>query len=397
MRSYCLFALTLIACSLTSGQAQHHHSETASEAFDVTKLPPAVKIPGLGQSHIAIQTKSAEAQQWFDQGLALLHSFWDYEASRSFEQAVRLDPDCAMCQWGLYRALSFGGHDKEAKAALAKAKELMPKASEHEQFYLRAAVQDQEDDDKGEKNSTRYREEMQKLIDKYPDDVEAKLFLIDGGLKWGYDSEGEPRPDTLYTQSMLRDILNAHPDNAAANHYYIHAVEASKHPEWALESALRLGQLAPGSGHMVHMPGHIFYRIGDYDRARETFLAALKVDEDYMQREHVAVRNDWNYAHNISYLISACAEEGRLHEGQELLSRLRGIADDPDASNNPFFYVLQISATQARLNTRFAQWQQVIDAPLNFGVPDAKLDAFARRLPRWPARLRARHAGTGRR
>ena len=378
MRPIRVLPAVLLACSLLFAQTPHHHADESSPEMDLSKLPPAVKIEGLGQSHIAITTKSPEAQQWFDQGLALLHSFWDYEALRSFEQAVRLDPDCALCHWGLYRALSFGNQEQAAKVELAKAKELMAKASEHERFYILAAVNEREDKDKGKDNTTAYRDEMHKLIDRYPDDVEAKLFLIDGGLDWGYKPDGDPRPDTIYTQTMLRDILHAEPRNAAANHYYIHAVEDSQHPEWALGSADLLGTLAPASGHMVHMPGHIYYRVGNYEKARQTFLAALKVDEDYMQREHLTPRDDWNYAHNISYLISTCAEEGRLEEAETLLSRLKGLSDDPDRSDNPPFYIFQIAATEARLSIRFAQWGRVIDHPLNFGVADSELNAFAR-------------------
>ncbi len=369
----CLCAL---ACCLAFAQS-HHHTGGVSTEIDISKLPSPEKIAGLGHSHISITTKSPEAQQWFDQGLALLHSFWDYEAMRAFEQSIRLDPDCAMCHWGMYRALSFADHEKAEKAELAKAKELLPKVSEHEQFYIRAAVNAQDDKDKGKEKSTAYRDEMHKLIDRYPDDVEAKLFLIDGGLSWGYQADGDPFADTIYAQSLLHEMLHADPRNAAANHYYIHAVEASKHPEWALDSANILGQLAPASSHMVHMPGHIYYRVGDYDKARLTFLEALKVDEEYMRRQHVPPANDWNYAHNISYLISTCAEEGRLHEAQTLLSRLHGLADNPDESDSPFFYVFQIGATGARLNIRFAQWQAVIEHPLTYGVPDGALNPFA--------------------
>ncbi len=376
MRVFAIVLLAAFCCAAALAQSQHHHSGQSSADIDVSKLPPPQKIAGLGQSHIAIATKSPEAQQWFDQGVNLLHSFWDYEALRAFEQSIRLDPDCAMCHWGLYRALDFANHDKQAKAQLAKAKELMPKASEHEQYYIRAAVKQQEDKDKGKDNSTAYRDEMHKLIDKYPEDVEAKLFLIDGGLEWGYTPAGDPRPDTIYAQSMLRDILHDDPRNAAANHYYIHAVESSRHPEWALDSAKILGTLAPDSGHMVHMPGHIYYRIGDYEQARLTFLKALDVDATYMERQHVSVQNDWNYAHNISYLISACAEAGRLREGQKLLARLEGVGSNPDQTDNPHFYIFQIGATGARLDIRFAQWQRVIDHPLTYGVADTEVNPF---------------------
>ena len=371
-----LFAASLFVCFAVA-QAHHHQADQTAPEIDLAKLPAPVRMDGIGHSHIEITTKSKEAQQWFDQGIALLHCFWDYEAMRAFEQSIRLDADCAMCHWGLYRALDFADRKKAAQAELAKAKELMPKASDHEQYYIRAATKQQEDKDKGNNKSTAYRDEMQKLIVKYPDDVEAKLFLIDGGLEWGYDEQGDPRRDTIYVQTMLREMIHADPQNAAAHHYYIHAVESGAHPEWALDSASVLGNLAPASSHMVHMPGHIYYRVGDYEKARQSFLSALDVDQQYMQRQHVSPKDDWNYAHNISYLISACAEAGRLHEAQTLLARLEGLSDNPDHSDSPGFYVFQIAATGARLDIRFAQWQRVIDRPISFGVPDAEVNPFA--------------------
>ena len=123
--------------------------------------------------------------------------------------------------------------------------------------------------------------------------------------------KGDPLPRAIYSRAMLRDLLYEHPDSAAAHHYWIYAVEPSAHPEWALESAQKLAQLAPASGHMVHMPGHIFYKLGDYERARQSFLASKRVDEDYMARQRVSLADDWNYEHNLSYLIADCAEEGR--------------------------------------------------------------------------------------
>jgi tetratricopeptide (TPR) repeat protein len=317
---------------------------------DLAKLPAPQHIEGIGHSQIAITTKSPEAQEWFDQGLALLHCFWDYEALRAFERAVRLDPDCAMCHWGLSRALAFqAGTDDKVKQELSRAKELAPKTSDHEQRYIRAYAASQ-DEKRDEFTST-----MEALIDRYPDDIEAKLLLAFHS-NGGYDNNGDPRSGALYAQMLLKNILRDHPDNAAPNHYWIHAMEGSGHPEWALESAEKLGRLAPASGHMVHMPGHIFYRLGDYERARQIFLAALRVDQDYMANQHVAARDDWNYGHNLSYLIADCAEEGRYTEAREHARSLQGLANDPDRSVSPWRSVLQIGSTEARLAIRFANW-----------------------------------------
>src|SRR6185437_8090552 len=133
-----LIAFLLFSSALAFGQNPHHHA-TEAVRIDLAKLPAPQHLDGIGHAHLAITTRSAEAQQWFDQGLALLHCFWDYEALRAFEQAVRLDPDCAMCHWGLYRALNFrGGDPKQAKKELASAKELSTNVSDREQRYIRA-------------------------------------------------------------------------------------------------------------------------------------------------------------------------------------------------------------------------------------------------------------------
>jgi len=369
----CLLFFLFLA---TFAFAQHQHTaDPESARIDLAKLPPPQHIDGLGKAHIAITTKSPEAQQWFDQGLAALHCFWDYEAMRAFEQAVRLDPDCAMCHWGLARALESRGGEKELqKTELKKASDLASKVSEHEQRYIRAdAAAAEKKDDEGE---AAYAKEMEALIDRYPDDLDARL-LYGLSLNHGYTTDGEPRPGSLYGQSVLQRILEQHPDNAAANHYWIHAVESS-HPEWAIPSAQRLGTLAPGSGHMVHMPGHIYYRVGDYERGRQIFLDAMRVDREYMDRQHVAQKDDWNYVHNIAYLIADCAEEGRYQEAQEHARLLQGSYSDPDHSGAPNFYVLQIATTEERLAIRFADWDSAIQHPLQFGVPDSKLSVWAR-------------------
>lgn len=343
--------------------------------IDLAQLPPPEKIQGIGDAHIPVTAKSPEAQQWFDQGLALLHCFWFYEAERAFEQAARLDPDCAMCHWGLFQALDSNGDHEQGMTELSRAKELASKATDREQRYIRATAVQQEK--KGEEATQAFIHEMEALETHYPDDVQAKLFLA-AELLNGYDSTGDPRPGALYGQALLRNLLRDYPENAAANHYWIHAVEAGDHPEWALESAEKLGKLAPGSGHVVHMPGHVFYRLGDYERARQVFLEAERVDRDYMTKQHVSVRDDWNYAHNLSYLTADCAEAGRYREALQHAAELQGLADDPDESDNPGFYILQIGSSAERLAIRYGLWAEAIRQPIDFGVADAKLGVAAR-------------------
>ncbi|SRR5579871_45564 len=367
----------ILLLGVVSFAQTHQHAPPASEStVDLEHLPAPQHIDGIGHSHIAITTKSPEAQQWFDQGLALLHCFWDYEALRAFEQAVRLDPDCAMCHWGVSNAVAFRGSAKEqAKSEMKKAHELAAKATDREQRYIRAYFESQEKD--GEEGSKAFDHEMSALIDRYPDDLEAKLLLA-GARLGGYDVKGDPRPGALGTQAMLREILRDHPDNAAANHYWIHAVESSGHPEWAIPAAEKLGKLAPSSGHMVHMPGHIFYRVGDYERAREIFLDAVRVDREYMERQHVALSDDWNYQHNIAYLMADLAEAGRYREAQEFAAKLMSFNKTVEKPDEFGFYVLQIEPAENRLAIRFGDWDRVIAHPMPLEVSQPEIGGVFR-------------------
>ncbi len=291
------------------------------------KLPAPLKMTGLGNSHIAIKAMP-EAQFWFDQGLNELHDFWDYESLRSFEQAVRVDPNCAMCYWGLYYALVFrnSGGSGYSQQALANAVRLKGHAGKAGQLYIEAAVAS-EDAAKaaqgGRPNNDKEVAVWRVLVKKYPGDVQAKVFLAESVID-GYDENGEPKKGTKEAITILQSVLKTNPDDSAANHYWIHAVEASAHPEQALRSATILASLAPSSGHMVHMPGHIFYRVGDYAQAEHWFAASTAVDEAYMRGQHVVVDDDWNYVHNLMYGVANLMEEGKLAEAVTLSGKLPG-------------------------------------------------------------------------
>jgi tetratricopeptide (TPR) repeat protein len=324
------------------------------------------RLEGIGTSHLQITTQSAEAQAWFDQGLRLLHCFWDFEAHRAFQEAARLDPEAAMAWWGV--AQSTGGYkamEDETNAAAAKAQALLPKVSEHEQFYIRAQKEDLKKD-----GHDAWLAEMQNLIDKYPADVDAKLFLS-LNMTYGYDTEGRPGKDSIYAQMLIQDVLHEHPDSAAANHYMIHALESSLHAEDAAPNADALARLATGSGHMIHMPGHIYYRAGQYDRARDSFLASKKFDEEYMQREKVGTVDDWNYAHNLSYLIASDAESGRYQEALELANLLDHLPASPFLGKGVPAHVITVGGTAVRLRMRFGDYQAAIDHPIKLGFDES--------------------------
>ncbi|HYL73014.1 MAG TPA: tetratricopeptide repeat protein [Bryobacteraceae bacterium] len=364
-------ALFFVAFSLA---AQNTHKGHVARDYKMTEMPPPPRIAGIGDSHLTITTKSPKAQAFFDQGLNLLHCFWDFEAYRAFKEAARLDPNAAMAYWGIAETVSDYSAMKDTKtAALDKAKALLEKVSDHEQYYIRAQ-QAQQDEDNGEKD---YREEMEALIDKYPDDIDAKLFLAIHS-SYGYGKkDGKPQDNTIYARMLVNDVLASHPNSGAAHHYRIHLLEASTHPQDALADADALAKLVPGSGHMVHMPGHIYYRLGDYDRARQSFLDSLKVDADYMQREKVGTLDDWNYAHNLSYLIANDAESGRLREALEMAARLEKLPANPFLAKGSPMHVITVGGSAARLNIRFANWQAIVDHPINIGLDPSVAGAAA--------------------
>ena len=289
------------------------------------KLSVPVKMIGIGNSHLAI-TSTPEAQVWFDQGLNLLHDFWDYESTKAFEQAVRVDPNCAMCYWGLYRALMFrtSTPTSYSEQALASAIRLENKSRKNERLYIAAAMTENDaakGAGDGNGDNAKAIAVWRSLVKNSPADLQAKIFLA-GSLRDGYDENGEPKKGTKEGNAILEEVLKVAPNDSAANHYWIHAMEPSLHPELALQSATLLASLAPASGHMVHMPGHIFYRVGDYAQAEHWFAASTAVDEQYMQTQHVDVDDDWNYVHNLMYGIANLMEEGKLQEATTLSRKL---------------------------------------------------------------------------
>jgi tetratricopeptide (TPR) repeat protein len=313
-----LFIAGLLAGNSSSQQAQHNMAEM-EPVPPPEQLPAPVRMEGIGNSHITIKA-TPEAQAWFDQGLNLLHDFWDYESEKAFEQSVRVDPRCAMCWWGLAQAegLHHSPAWAYAKTALAEAARLGDHASGSDKLYIKAAQAESAAKDGDHAQAT---EIYRKLVRKYPHDTQARIFLAES-LSDGYDESGEPKSGQKECISILEGVLKDRPNDSAANHYWIHAIEPGNHPERALNSAALLAGLAPNSGHMVHMPGHIYYRVGNYPEAEKWFTASMNTDERYMREQHVSPDYDWNYVHNMMYAIANLMEQGRLADANALSDHL---------------------------------------------------------------------------
>jgi tetratricopeptide (TPR) repeat protein len=373
------------------------HSMGVQDEMPPDKLPAPQKLSGIGNVHIQI-TATPEAQMWFNQGLNLFHDFWDYESLRAFEQGVRVDPQCAMCYWGLYQTGTafHSTANYYANQALTKAANLKGHVSKAERLYIdasvahAAALKSAKQDGKPD-----YSTEVQlwrKLVRNNRTDTQAQIFLAEA-LMDGYNDAGEPRAGQKEALAILQSVLKNEPENSAANHYWIHAVEASPHPEQALRSAEMLGSLAPTSGHIVHMPGHIFYRMGDYARAQKSFEASMEADESYMQAQHVRPDDDWNYVHNLMYAVANLMEEGQLQKATAFSGKLTGARGQLETTLYPGSPRDSISRLDPRLPValRTANWAQALEL-LRASEPPAELPNLvflARQLTDFAAGMQA--------
>ncbi|HRH45190.1 MAG TPA: tetratricopeptide repeat protein, partial [Pyrinomonadaceae bacterium] len=177
-----------------------------------------------------------------------------------------------------------------------------------------------------------------------------------------YLPDGRPRDGKIYGQMILRNLLATHPNSIAVHHYWIHAVENSSRPEDALASCEKLEKLAPNSGHLIHMPGHIYYRLGMYEKARQAFLRSLEFDLKYMKGQKIHPINNWNYTHNLDYLVANSAEEGRYQEAVHYAKMLAEVpSDDKRLKATGLGYLLYGGYTAlTRVQMRFGMWDEAI-------------------------------------
>ena len=377
-----------------------HNMADMQPVLPPEQLPAPIPMTGIGNAHIAI-TASPEAQQWFDQGLNLMHDFWDYESVKAFEQSVRVDPKCAMCWWGLAQAQGFrnGSRKSYAKDALEKAVKLADHDTEQETLYIQAAQADAAVKNESKHGANKQQVAiLRELVAKAPKDTQARLSLA-LALEDGYDKNREPKKGQREAIAMLESILRDVPNDSATNHYWIHAIEPGNHPEQAIQSAALLASLAPTSGHMVHMPGHIYYRVGNYAEAERWFSASMAADEHYMQEQHVGPDDDWNYAHNMMYSIANLMEQGRLADANALSDHLAAARGQLSAS----LYIWSARDQLARISRRLpvalrvGDWDAVLtmlnDANLPKGDKAANLRFFAAELTDYAKGMKALDAG----
>jgi tetratricopeptide (TPR) repeat protein len=280
----------------------------------------------LGTITYKISTANPEAQKYFDQGLRLAYAFNHAEARRAFRKAQKLDPDCAMCYWG--EALVLGPHVNmvmmedavaPAWAALTKAKALANRASASEQALIGALSARYIDNPKADRAplDKAYADAMGRVAAQFPNDIEIATLYAEALMDlspWDYWKPGgvEPHPQSVNIVPTLERVLAKDPNHAGAIHLYIHAVEASDRPERAEPYADRLVGKMPGAGHMVHMPSHIFYRVGRYKEALDTNIQAVAVDEQYLKETGAppGVYRLGYYPHNVHFVLATAQMSG---------------------------------------------------------------------------------------
>jgi tetratricopeptide (TPR) repeat protein len=331
---------------------------------------------GYGGYHRAISTQSAEAQRWFDQGLQLLYGFNHDEAIRSFRRAAELDPSCGMAWWGVAYANGLHINKPEMTEAASKAgwdaaQEALKRvegAAPVEQGLIRAVAQryawpvpaDRKPLDEA------YAQAMAAVWKAFPKDADVGALYAESLMDlqpWDYWTlAGEPKGRALLIVAVLENVMLLDPQHPGGNHFYIHAVEASKSPERAVAASERLSKLVPGSGHLVHMPSHIWIRTGRYGDAADTNARAIAADRAYFA---VAPPPDFYslyFAHNIHFLAYATMMEGRFAAALEAARTLE--REVPDRFVQDHTKVADgLMPVALHVLLRFGKWQAILDEP----------------------------------
>lgn len=339
---------------LSAGDAYKQGHSHRGPAYDVGPREKPWEMKHIGHTPFPITHKNAEVQKWFDQGVALLHSFWDYEAERAFRWCLKLEPENAMCYWGLARAAGgerAGGFVREA----AKRKH---KVTERERLYieaLEAQVLPETLRDRGPMNfderRRKYRRALETLVVKYPDDVEAKALLA-------YANMGD---DRFGVELMIRQVLAIDAEHPGAHHYRIHNWNYHE-PEQALESCARYGKIASGIGHALHMPGHVYSTVGMWHEAAISMDSATRVEKQYMKDRLTFPFNNWNYGHNRAYLSYIQEQLGMAAAAIFGARQLIDAPLDPQAnSDNTYSSHSQGINSMIRALVKFERWNELLD------------------------------------
>ena len=353
MRRIFLAGLILTAVAVAQPKDYKLGHSHLNPAFDEGPRQKPWPIAGIGEAHLPITTKNPEVQLWFDRGVALLHSFWYFEAERAFRWCNKLEPDNAMVYWGLARAAMSPERGQDFLQEAVRRKD---KVSERERLYIEALAtglpdpyQDRPGD--GDRGNRESKAILEKLVVRHPDDMEARTFLaLDtmGGDRYG-------------AELIIREVLAKLPDHPGAHHYRIHNWDYNE-PEQALASARRYGEIVPGIGHALHMPGHIYSIVGMWNEAAISMDAATRAEKQYMKDSLTFPFNNWNYGHNRYYLSYIQEQLGMptaaIFGSKQLIDAPKDPKDNNDEGRSPHSYGI---SGLARALTKFEKWDAILD------------------------------------
>jgi tetratricopeptide (TPR) repeat protein len=352
--------------------------QPAAAQHKMAKPAAAQGVPlfdGLGAVEHPVTTRSPKAQQYFNQGLRLMYAFNHNEAIRAFNEAGRLDPECAMAQWGV--ALALGPNynlqidperAKTAYETVQQALKLAITASPHDRAYIEALATRYSSDPEADRKplDRAYADAMRKVSQQYPDDLDAATLFAESMMDlrpWDlWAADGGPNPGTEELIAALESVIQRCPEHTGANHLYIHAVEASLTPQRGLPSAQRLGGLAPGAGHLVHMPAHIYLRLGMYQNAVDCNRHAAGVDREYIAKNKPqGIYPMMYYPHNVHFLWSALCFEGRSGEALKAGEEFTALVPAEMVRKMPM--IEGFVPTHLFTLVRFGKWDAILKQP----------------------------------
>ncbi len=360
--------------TLASGCAGTHQSKPGPEARKAAE--PARIYDGNAGYARTVTTESAEAQQWFNQGIQLLYGFNHDEAIRSFHKAAEIDPECAMAWWGV--ACAHGMHinnpvmgEEQSRLAYEAAQEALARL-DGETAVERALVEAVSrryawpvPEDRSALDEA-YASAMGDVYRAFPGDADVGALYAESMMDlqpwdlWTHD--GEPKKRALEIVEVLEKTMAIAPDHPGANHFYIHAIEASPWPEKGTAAAERLGGLVPGSGHLVHMPSHIYIRTGRYADAADSNVRAIEADEAYFAKAPAPDFYSLYYMHNTHFLAYAAMMEGRRDTA---LAAARKIETNiPESFLKERVKIADgFMPTTLQVMVRFGMWEEILEEP----------------------------------
>jgi len=353
---------------------------TAQDHAAHMQTHPVTLVTGLGNLHHPVSTHNPQAQQFFDQGLRFIYAFNHDEAARSFQHAAELDPKLAMAYWGVAEAVGPNYNDpadpdryKHAHDAVQKAVDLSSEASPAEQAYIQAMAKRFPADPNSDlkKAAEEYHDAMRQVSAQFPDDLDAATLFAESGMNlhpWGlWHQDGTPEAGTEEIVATLESVMKRDPNHLGAIHYYIHAVEASNNPERALAGANKLAALAPGAGHIVHMPAHVYIRTGDYEAAVKTNERAAEVDRAYIKATGAqGIYPMMYYSHNLHFIAMCGAMNGHYLEARKNADLLAANVGPHVKDMPPLEGFMTIPMA---VEVRFHHWNEILKMP----APDSAM------------------------